>query len=105
MPRDRFSELMEEAVIALPMHLKSVLRIVEDPDVDEASRAQLAGALLHVLSRGAAIPGVRGTLQHVGSVLLIRLALESARERSPDALQAHMEAEPEWAALEPIQYF
>lgn len=95
MSRDRFAELMEEAVIAFPLDLKSVLRIVEDPEVDEASRTRLAGSLIHVLSRGTAVPGVRGTLQHVGSVLLIRLALESARKDSPEAFESHVEAEPE----------
>lgn len=95
MSRDRFAELMEDAVIALPSDLKSLLRIVEDPEVSEDSRIQLAGALIHVLSRGAAVPGVRGSLQHVGSVLLCRLALEKATEASPEAMASHMEAEPE----------
>lgn len=100
MSRDRFVELMEEAVIALPHDLKSVLRIVEDPEVDEDSRVALAGALIHVLSRGAAIPGVRGTLQHVGSVLLLRLALEKANAASEEAMAAHLEASPD--LMEPM---
>ncbi|MFK8001159.1 MAG: hypothetical protein AB8H86_16315 [Polyangiales bacterium] len=101
MSRDRFAELMEDAVNALPSDLKSLLRIVEDPEVSEDSRIQLAGALIHVLSRGAAVPGVRGSLQHVGSVLLCRLALEKATETSPEAMAVHMEAEPE--LLEPLE--
>lgn len=101
MSRDRFVELMEEAVIGLPHDLKSVLRIVEDPEMDEESRVVLAGALLHVLSRGAAIPGVRGTLQHVGSVLLIRLALERAEGASTEVMAGHREASPE--LMEPLE--
>ena len=40
--------------------------------------SRFAGALLHVISEGAAVPGVRGTLQHVGSVMLMRLVFEQA---------------------------
>ncbi|MAC28937.1 MAG: hypothetical protein CMN31_07745 [Sandaracinus sp.] len=87
-------ELMEEAVNDLPMDLKDALRIVEDPEVDDESRISLAGAILHVVSSDAAIPGVRGTLQHVGSVLVMRLALERAREKSPEALARHAEESP-----------
>jgi len=86
---------MSEAVIGLPFNLKNVLRIVEDPEVDDESRTMLAGALLHVLSQSVAIPGVRGTLQHVGSALVIALALEKAREKSPEALGTHAETMPE----------
>lgn len=92
---------MEAAVIALPSDLKSLLRIVEDPEVSEDSRTRLAGALIHVISHGAAVPGVRGSLQHVGSVLLCRLALEKATETSPDAMAAHMSLEPE--LMEPLE--
>ena len=98
MSRDRFEELMSEAVIGLPHNLKNVLRIVEDPEVDDESRTTLAGALLHVLSQSVAIPGVRGTLQHVGSALVIALALEKAREKSPEPLGAHAETMPELLA-------
>ena len=95
MSRDRFVELMEEAVISLPSHLISVLRIVEDPEVDEASRIALCGGLIHILSRGSAVPGVRGTLQHVGSVILLDLALEKSRSESPDAFAELDDTEPE----------
>ena len=95
MSRDRFEELMSEAVIGLPHNMKSVLRIVEDPEVDDESRTTLAGALLHVLSQSVAIPGVRGTLQHVGSALVIALALEKAKQKSPEALASHQESAPE----------
>ena len=100
MSRERFEELMSEAVIGLPYNLKSVLRIVEDPEVDDESRTTLAGALLHVLSQSIAVPGVRGTLQHAGSALLVALALEKARERSPEPLAKHRESAPE--LLEPL---
>ena len=100
MSRDRFEELMSEAVIGLPHNMKSVLRIVEDPEVDDESRTTLAGALLHVLSQSTAIPGVRGTLQHVGSALVIALALEKAKAKSPGPLESHRESAPE--LLDPL---
>lgn len=83
---------------ALPQDLKAVLRIVDDPEVDDESRVRLAGALLHVISEGASIPGVRGVLQHVGSVLIIRLALLEVRERSPKAFERHTADSPELLA-------
>ncbi len=89
MSRERFVELMGEAVIGLPRDLKSALRIVEDPEVDDESRIALAGALLHVISMETAIPGVRGVLQHVGSVIVLRLTLEDAVKRSPEPMGAH----------------
>lgn len=98
MSRDRFEELMSEAVIGLPHNLKNVLRIVEDPEVDDESRTTLAGALLHVLSQSVAIPGVCGTLQHVGSALVIALALEKAKAKSPEPIDGHTEAMPELLA-------
>lgn len=100
MSGERFQELMGDAVLALPQDLKSVLRIVEDPEVDDESRVRLAGALLHVISEGTSIPGVRGVLQRVGTVLVIRLALDEARGRSPDALARHREESPD--LLEPL---
>ncbi|MEM9070694.1 MAG: hypothetical protein AAGE52_19460 [Myxococcota bacterium] len=95
MSRDRFVELMGDAVIQLPQDLRAVLRIVEDPEVDDASRVMIAGALLHVISQGTSIPGVRGTLQHAGSVMLIRLVLERAQTSSPEAITRHREESPE----------
>jgi len=86
---------MGDAVLALPQDLKSVMRIVEDANVDDESRIATAGAILHVLSAGNAIPGVRGILQHVGDVLIIRMVLEQLASRSPDAFAAHRDDAPE----------
>lgn len=82
-------------MLALPQDLKAVLRIVEDANVDDPSRIATAGAILHVLSAGNAIPGVRGILQHVGDVLLMRMVLEQVAERCPDAYAQHHEDAPE----------
>lgn len=94
MSEDRFGELMERAILDLPQHMKETLRVVEDPDVDDESRVALAGALLHILGRNTAIPGVREPLQYVGHAMLMRLALESAKGRSPDAIGTHAEGAP-----------
>ena len=95
MSRERFVELMTPALTRFSQDLKSVLRIVEDPDVDDESRVAAAGALLHVFSSTGAIPGVRGVLRHLGDVLSIRLVLRDVRERSPDAFQKHLQESPE----------
>jgi len=95
MSRERFIELMTPPLIRFSQDLKAVLRIVEDPRVDDESRVAAAGGLLHVISSTGAIPGVRGVLRHLGDALVIKLVLDGARERSPEALQKHVEESPE----------
>ncbi len=92
---------MGDAVLTLPQDLKAALRIVDDQEVDDESRVAIAGALLHVIGEQTSIPGVRGTLQHVGSALLLRLVLERARKNAPEALARHTEESPE--LLEPLE--
>ncbi|MDH4283397.1 MAG: hypothetical protein OEV36_12135 [Myxococcales bacterium] len=100
MSRERFVELMTPALTRFSQDLKSVLRIVEDPEIDDESRVIGAGALLHVISSSVAIPGVRGVLRYLGDVLLLRLVLNEIRTRSPAAFQKHAEQSPE--TLEPL---
>ena len=100
MSRERFIELMTPALTRFGQDLKAVLRIVEDPDVDDASRVAAAGSLMHVISSSGAIPGVRGVLRHLGDVLVIRLVLDGVRERSPEAFEKHAAESPEM--LEPL---
>jgi hypothetical protein len=95
MSRERFVELMTPALTRFGQDLKSVLRIVEDPEMDDESRVAAAGALLHVIFSSGAIPGVRGVLRHLGDVLSIRLVLEDVRGRSPDAFEKHLQESPE----------
>ena len=73
MSRERFIELMTPALIRFGQDLKSLLRIVEDPEIDDQSRVAAAGSLLHVISAAGAIPGVRGVLRYLGDALVIRL--------------------------------
>ncbi|MGB3051701.1 MAG: hypothetical protein WBB42_11920 [Polyangiales bacterium] len=95
MSRERFIELMTPALIRFSQDLKSVLRIVEDPEVDDESRVAAAGALLDVIFSTGAIPGVRGVLRHLGDVLLIWLVLSDMRKRSPGAFEKHAQVSPE----------
>ena len=91
MSRERFVELMSPALIRFSEDLKSVLRIVEDPEIDDESRVAMAGGLLHVISSSGAIPGVRGVLRHLGDVLVIRIVMDRVRQSSPAAFQKHAE--------------
>ena len=100
MSRERFVELMNPALTRFSQDLRAVLRIVEDPEIDDESRTAVAGGLLHVISSSGAIPGVRGVLRHLGDVLVIRLVLDDVRERSPEAFQKHLDEFPEM--LEPL---
>ena len=95
MSRERFIELMTPALTRFSQDLKSVLRIVEDPEVDDESRVAAAGVLLHVISSSGAIPGVRGVLRHLGDVLVMRIVLDGVRKRSPDAFAKHLAESPE----------
>jgi len=45
MSRERFVELMTPALTRFGQDLKSVLRIVEDPEMDDESRVAVAGAV------------------------------------------------------------
>jgi hypothetical protein len=100
MSRERFIELMTPALTRFSQDLKSVLRIVEDPEVDDESRIAAAGSLMHVFSSSGAIPGVRGVLRHLGDVMVIRIVLDRIRARSPNAFEKHLTASPEM--LEPL---
>jgi hypothetical protein len=95
MSRERFIELMTPALTRFSQDLKSVLRIVEDPEIDDESRVAAAGSLMHVISSSGAIPGVRGVLRHLGDVLVMRIVLDGVRKRSPEAFQKHLQESPE----------
>lgn len=95
MSRERFVEWVSDAIVSLPQDMKAVLRIVEDPDVDDDSRVAVAGAILHVLSATNAIPGARGILAYIDDALVLRLVLERAQKASPDAMARHREESPE----------
>jgi hypothetical protein len=100
MSRERFIEVMTPALARFSQDLKSVLRIVEDPEIDDESRVAAAGSLMQVISASGAIPGVRGVLQHLGDVLLMRIVLDRVRKRSPEAFEKHRSASPE--LLDPL---
>jgi uncharacterized membrane protein YkvA (DUF1232 family) len=98
MAAQQFAEFISEAILSLPQDLKAVLRIVEDPDIDDAGRQAAAGALIHVLSASNAIPGMRGILAYVDDVLVLRLIMERLSKTSPEAMARHREESPELLA-------
>ncbi|MGB0678950.1 MAG: hypothetical protein ACPGUV_04755 [Polyangiales bacterium] len=75
--------------------MKTTLRVVEDPDIDDAGRAAAAGALLHVLSCANAIPGLRGLLAYFDDVLVLRWVLADLLQRCPEAMASHQAQSPE----------
>ncbi len=95
MAENGFADAMREAILSLPQDLKGMLRVMEDPDLDDSARVVAAGALLHVLSGSNAIPGVKGTLALVDDVLVLRLALERMAQTSPDVVAQHREERSE----------
>jgi uncharacterized membrane protein YkvA (DUF1232 family) len=99
--REKFVEVTREAILSLPQDMKAVLRIVEDPDMDDEGRVAAAGALLHVLSASNAIPGARGILQYVDDAVVLRLVLEQINQKFPEAMAHHHEESPE--LFEPLE--
>jgi uncharacterized membrane protein YkvA (DUF1232 family) len=95
MVENGFAEAMRAAILSLPQDLKAMLRVLEDPDLDDQGRVIASGALLHVLSASNAIPGVKGTLALVDDVLVLRLALERIAATSPDVVSHHRDDEPD----------
>lgn len=92
---------MGEAIVSLPQDMKAVLRIVEDPDLEDDHRALAAGALLHFLSGHNAIPGMRGTLAYVDDVIVLRLVLERLQELAPEVMAQQRVDSPE--LFEPLE--
>ena len=95
MTRERFPEALREAMLSLPQDCKAVVRLAEDPDLDDESRVLACGAILHVLSGANAIPGVKGTLAFADDVIVLRLAVERIEKASPDIVKAHREDDRE----------
>lgn len=86
---------MRDAIVSLPQDMKAILRIVEDPDLEDDHRTLAAGALLHVLSGHNAIPGMRGMLAYVDDVIILRLTLEQLLRLAPDVMTQQREDSPE----------
>lgn len=103
MAQDDFEATVREAILSLPQDVKAVLRIVEDPDLDDEHRILAAGALLHVLSGQNAIPGMRGLLAYVDDVIVLRLVLERLQREAPEVMAQHREDSPELLAPLPEQ--
>jgi hypothetical protein len=96
MSRERFVEFLKEAIVALPQHLKEMLRLSDDPDLSDQARRLAAGALLHWLSGTNTIPGARGdTLPYVDDVLVLRLVYERIAQLAPEVMSAHKASAPE----------
>lgn len=86
--------------MSLPQDMKAMLRILDDPDLDDEHRTLVAGALLHVLSGQNAIPGMRGILAYVDDVIVLRLVLEQLSQEAPEVMARHREESPD--LLEPL---
>ncbi len=100
MIQSAFEEVVREAILSLPQDMKAMLRIADDPDLDDEHRVLVAGALLHVLSGQNAIPGMRGLLAYVDDVIVLRLVLERLSREAPEVFAKHREESPE--LLEPL---
>lgn len=88
---EKFTEVVRAALTSLPQDMKGLMRVVEDSDVDDASRLDAAGALLHLLSGHNAIPGLRGTPGYIDDIIVMLIVIERAHARSPDAMKKHQD--------------
>lgn len=90
-----FADVLREGMLSLPHDLKAMLRIVEDPDLDDQGRVLACGAILHVLSGQNAIPGVKGVLGYADDVIVLRLVVERLAATSPEVIAHHKGDSPE----------
>ncbi|MFK7985302.1 MAG: hypothetical protein AB8I08_04655 [Sandaracinaceae bacterium] len=95
MAKEQFEAAMRDAILSLPQDLKAMLRVVEDPDLEDEHRILAAGAVLHLLSGQNAIPGMRGLLAYVDDVIVLRLVLERLEVAAPEVIGQHREDSPE----------
>ncbi len=89
MAREAFTNLLHDIILSLSSDLRSMMRLMEDGDLDDESRIAAAGSVLHLLSAQNAIPGMRGMLAYVDDALVMRLVVERAQERSPEVVSRH----------------
>jgi len=95
MSRDQFASFVQDAILSLPQDMKTILRIVEDPDIDDRCRVAAAGALLHVLSGANAIPGLRGVLAYADDAIVLRLVLEQILKDANESMDGHRADTPD----------
>ncbi len=95
MDNQNIKGVLLEAILSLPQDMKAVLRIVEDPDLADEQRTLAAAALIHVLSAGNAIPGMRGMLAYVDDVIVLRLVLARLEQQAPEVMAQQREDSPE----------
>jgi len=82
-------------MLSLPQDCKAMLRLAEDPELDDASRVLVCGALLHLLSGTNAIPGAKGVLAFADDVIVLRLVVDRINHASPEVARAHREDDPD----------
>jgi uncharacterized membrane protein YkvA (DUF1232 family) len=90
-----FADVLREGMLSLPHDLKAMLRIVEDPELDDPGRVLACGAILHVLSGHNAIPGVKGILGYADDVIVLRLVVERLGKTSPEVIAHHKDDSPD----------
>lgn len=98
MTHDKLVAFTQKAIVNLPQDLKLMLRVVEDPDIEDQNRIECAGAVLHALSSSNVIPGLHGTLAHFDDAILLRLVLERAQNANAEAraaIERFMDDSPE----------
>ena len=89
MSQAKFAEMVRESLSTLALDAKALSRLADDPDLDDVSRAEVAGAALLLLSGTNVIPGLRGVQAYVDDTLMMRIVVERASKRTPEAVAKH----------------
>lgn len=101
MDNETFADFVAEAIGELPRHAKHLLRILDDPDIDEAARSKVAGVLMTLLAASNVLPGLKGMLALMDDAFLLRVVLAKLRAEAPEAFAAYAEDEPSlWDKLD-----
>ena len=91
MSKTEFIEVVREGLSSLPFDLKAISRLADDPDLDDVSRTEAAGAAFVLLTGTNVIPGLRGVQGYIDDVLVMRLVCARIHARAPEVLAKHQE--------------
>lgn len=91
--------IAERWLSSLQQDFKDYLRVVaDDPDLDDALRADVITALLYILAPGDVVPDTQGPIGYLDDALALRVALDEVRTRAPANFEAYRGRIPEMLA-------
>jgi hypothetical protein len=96
MSTEALQPIAEAWLSSLQQDIKEFVRVVcDDPELDEALRDRVHGAVFYALVPGDVIPDSIGVLGYLDDALALRIALDEVRREAPDRFEAWRDRIPE----------